>query len=75
MVTKTLNKPLAILSVTSSMSASPARGSLSFSYVLFSSPATEVTAAPEIEVEVELGVCREGEREKREGERTRKSRC
>lgn len=77
MVTRTEKRPRATRSVTSSMSLSVARGSLSFSYVLRSGeveePSSLVPAAME-EVE-KVGVEREGDREKREGERTRKSRC
>lgn len=72
-VTKTENRPRATLSVTSSISASFALGSFSFSYVVLSSVIGDVTEFSKVEEEV--GVTREGERENRDGESTRKSRC
>jgi len=73
-VTSTLNSPLATLSVTSSISASSAPGSFSFSYVLLNSPAAFATAVGAT-VAAPIGVTRLGWSEKRLGERTRKSRC
>lgn len=72
-VTRTENNPLATLSVTSSISASVALGSFSFSYVLLSEDASLVPAATEAVEKV--GVWRDGERENRLGDRTKKSRC
>lgn len=73
-VTTTLKSPRATRSVMSSMSASAARGSLSFSYVVRASAAPALgTTAVEVDEEEEegRGVEREGASEKSEGARTR----
>lgn len=80
MVTSTENNPRAIRSVTSSISVSVAFGSLSFSYVHRSGSGVcdggKDGAAGAAMVEDEaVGVTREGAREKRDGDMTRKSRC
>lgn len=72
-VTKTEKRPRATRSVTSSMSLSLAAGSLRRSYVLLTTGGSVAPLATEVEEKV--GVASEGEREKSEGERTRKSRC
>lgn len=71
MVTTTLKSPRATRSVMSSMSASAARGSLSFSYVVRGSGVLGTTAVEEEEEDEGDGVERDGASEKSEGARTR----
>jgi hypothetical protein len=69
--TNFLNLASSFLATTSSISVSPALGSFSFSYVLFSTTGS----VDEEAAGVDEGVTRDGESEKSVGERTRKSRC
>lgn len=71
-VTKTLNKPFATLSVISSISSSVALGSFNFSYVVLPSTAPgSAPAATALDEEEEGADVRAGWREKRDEERTR----